>query len=252
MREQLTQTLQSLKLWENHKLLWLSSTASTNDDLKQIWRNEDFSPIIEVTDLQTNGKGQYNRKWASSSIGQCLMFSFTIDIKEYEFPISMIAGAALAIALEELGLKTSDFWLKWPNDIWVNNKKLSGILTESTTIKNGFRSVVGIGINILPLPDISVNATSLEENGVNVTREELLNVFFKSFDRVFNSSATQQAYYWKKYAGQFFQRKFKVQAPNQPAYIAKALSIKEDGRLIVKTSKEEEKEIIAASLFPII
>ena len=252
MFEQLQESLHSLNIWKDHRLLWVSSTTSTNDDLKSIWRNKDFNHLIEVADLQTNGKGQYDRKWASSSIGQCLMFSFTIDIKEYEFPISMIAGAALAIALEELGLKTSDFWLKWPNDIWVNNKKLSGILTESTTIKNGFRSVVGIGINILPLQDNSVNATSLKENGVNTTREELLNVFFKSFDRVFSSSASQQAYYWKKYAGQFFQRKFKVQVPNQPAYIAKVLSIKEDGRLIVKTSKEEEKEIIAASLFPII
>ncbi|MBP5469312.1 MAG: biotin--[acetyl-CoA-carboxylase] ligase [Candidatus Riflebacteria bacterium] len=252
MHEQLIKTLQSLKTWESHKLLWLPSTSSTNDDLKQIWRKEDFSPLIEVTDLQTNGKGQYNRKWSSSSLGQCLMFSFTIDVKDYEFPISMIAGVAIAIALEELGLKTSDFWLKWPNDIWVNDKKLSGILTESTTIKEGIRSVVGIGINILPLPDKTVNATSLLENGVKTTREEVLNAFIKSFDKVFAYSASQLAQYWKKYAGQFFQRKFKVQAPNHPAFIAKAISIKEDGRLIVKTSEEEEKEIIAASLFPII
>ena len=92
--------LKKLNFWKNYNLCWIPSTASTNDDLKDIWRSEGFEHTIEVADVQTRGKGQYDRKWASDEVGQCLMFSFTVDVKEYLFPISMIAGISLAAALK--------------------------------------------------------------------------------------------------------------------------------------------------------
>lgn len=247
----LKEIIKNTKFWKNHDLVWLPTTTSTNDDLKSIWRNPDFSHKIEVADLQTQGKGQYERKWASSNVGQCLMFSFTLDIKEYEFPLSMIAGASLAVALDKLGLKISDFWLKWPNDIWVNDRKLSGILTESTTIANGFRSVIGIGINILPLPDKSVNAVSLSESGVNTTREEVLTLFLRAFDEVMALSVSEQVELWKKYSGQFWKRKFKALIPSSQSIIITPVSINNDGALIAKTTDNKEKTIMAASLMPI-
>lgn len=252
MHNKLKEIIQSLKIWENHDLLWLPTTTSTNDDIKAIWHNDNFCPIIEVADTQTKGKGQYERKWASSSIGQCLMFSFSIDIKEFEFPVSMIAGIALAIALEELGVSKSDFWLKWPNDIWLNNKKLSGILTESTTINHGLRSVVGIGINILPLPDKSINAISLSEYNIHVTREEVLIAFLKAFDKIFHLSASKLSELWNNYASNFKKIKCKIQILNEPAFIATALGVSNDGSLMVEKTNGEKRKIISATLTPII
>ncbi len=252
MQKALKEKINTLKFWENHEIVWLPSTTSTNDDLKAIWREANFTHKIEIADIQTKGKGQYDRKWVSANPGQCLMFSFSLDIDEYKFPISLIAGVSLAMALEKLTVPTKDFWLKWPNDIWINDKKLSGILTESTTLKKGFRCIVGIGINILPLQDKSVNSISLSEAGVSVSRETLLIEFCKTWNKCFYYSDLEQAKLWNKYGNQFWERKVKVQIPNEPAIIAKPLSVNQDGSLMVKTSDGKERKIISATLFPII
>lgn len=248
---ELIKTLKELDFWKEHKLKWVSSTSSTNDDLKTIWRDKDFCHIIEVADIQTKGKGQYGRCWTSKEVGQNLMFSFTVDVKEYKFPISMIAGISLALALTELGVKKEDLWLKWPNDIWINDKKLSGILTESTTMLVGFRSVIGIGINILPLADKSVNSISLKEYGLSVTREKVLQKFCEAWNQIFNMSETEQTKLWNEFGGQFWNRKMKIQIPNENAFIATPLYVTSDGSLFVKTMEGVERIIISASLLPL-
>ena len=242
--------LKKLNFWKNYNLCWIPSTASTNDDLKDIWRSEGFEHTIEVADVQTRGKGQYDRKWASDEVGQCLMFSFTVDVKEYLFPISMIAGISLAAALENMGVNTKDFWLKWPNDIWLNNRKLAGILTESTTFYGGFRTVVGIGINILPLQDKSINAASLSEAGLSTNREEALFEFCKAWDKIFILSASEQTELWKKYGGQFWKREMTIALPKGETLVAVPESVEKDGALIVRKKDGSLQKIISATLLP--
>lgn len=246
----LSDTLENTKFWWKHKINWLPVTASTNDDLKALWRSKDFCHTLEVADVQTQGRGQYERKWASMEAGQCLMFSFTVDVKEYAFPISMMAGAALAIALESVGLDSKNFWLKWPNDVWIKGQKLAGILTESTAFETGFRSVVGIGLNILPLPVSAVNATSLKEAGIHVSREAMLEAFCKAWDKIFEKKPAELTTLWIKYAGEFWKREFVLEVPSEDRFLASPLFIEPDGSLIVKTSKGQERKIISATLFP--
>ncbi len=252
MHTDLMNVLKELNFWRKYKVNWVSSTSSTNDDLKSIWRSDGFEHVIEVADIQTRGKGQYDRKWASDAVGQCLMFSFTVDIKEYQFPISLIAGVALASALDSLGVNTNDFWLKWPNDIWINDRKLAGILTESTSFSGGLRSVVGIGINISPLKDKSINSVSLSETGLSTNREEVLLEFCKAWDKTFSLSASEQATLWKKYGGQFWNRKMKVILPKEAAFIAVPESIEKDGALLVRKNDGEPRKVISATLIPVV
>ena len=252
MHNELINALKGLNFWKEYKLSWVPSTASTNDDLKSFWRSEGFEHTIEVADIQTGGKGQYDRKWSSDAVGQCLMFSFTVDVEEYRFPISMIAGVALAVTLKKMGVNTRDFWLKWPNDIWINDRKLAGILTESTTINGGFRAIVGIGINILPLQDKSIKAVSLSEAGISTTQEELLLEFCKSWDKVFSLSANQQSEFWKKYSCQFWNRKMTVILPKGETFIAVPQSLEDDGTLIVCKNDGKLAKIISATLIPVL
>ncbi len=252
MHNNISNSLKEYNFWKNYNLCWLPSTSSTNDDLKSIWRSDGFVHTIEIADLQTSGKGQYERKWSSDEIGQCLMFSFTVDVKKYEFPISMIAGVALAAALENLGADTNDFWLKWPNDVWINDRKLAGILTESTTFIGGFRSVVGIGINILPLKDKSVNAVSLYEAGLSLSREAVLLEFCRVWDKVFYLTDYEQTELWKKYGGQFWKRKMKITVPKEESFLGLPVSVDKDGSLIVKLKDGTLKKIISATLLPIL
>lgn len=233
-----------------HKLLWLSETESTNDDLKAIWRQPEYFHCLEVADCQTKGKGQYERRWESAKAGQCLMFSFSAEVKEYYFPISMIAGVSLAVALERLGLKKKDFWLKWPNDIWVNDSKLAGILTESSCSMEGFRCVIGIGLNMLPVNVQGQKVASLKDEGIETDRETLLSEFCKAWDDVFYMSPQKQAAMWNEFGGQFWNRSFVFDIPGSDTLVGTPVCLEQDGGLIVKTSSGEKK-ILAASLKPL-
>lgn len=248
MHSELLNTMALSSFWKEHKLLWVEETKSTNDDLKAMWHKPDFFHCLEVADCQTNGKGQYERKWISASAGQCLMFSFSAQVKEYYFPISMIAGAALALALDRIGLDKKEFWLKWPNDIWVGNCKLVGILTESMCDLDGFRCVIGIGLNMRPVEIEGNNrAVSLQEKGITLERERVLCEFCKAWDEVFALSTEKQAALWNEYGGKFWERNFIFDVPGKEKFLAKPLSLDADGTLLVESSKGQER-IIAASL----
>lgn len=251
MHSKLLEVMATNEFWKKHKLVWLPETKSTNDDLKSIWKEPAFFHCLEVADCQTNGKGQYERKWVSSQAGQCLMFSFSAEVKQYDFPISMIAGAALAVALDRIGLKKADFWLKWPNDIWIKNKKLVGILTESICELDGFKCVIGIGLNIKPVEvDGKTKAASLQEEGVELDRETVLCEFCKAWNEVFYLDADKQAKLWNEYGGQFWKRQFCFDVPGRNSFVGIPVLLESDGTLLVKTESGQEK-VIAASLLPV-
>ena len=250
MHFKLADCMAGIKFWNNHKLLWVRETGSTNDDLKAMWRTPDFFQCLKVADVQTSGRGQYDRKWESATAGQCLMFSFSVKVKEYKFPVSMIAGSSLAVALERIGLSKESFWLKWPNDIWVNGKKLAGILTESMCDLYGFNCVIGVGLNMKPVYiNGETKAVSLQEEGIEIDRESLLCEFCKAWDEVFALSAERQAIIWNEYGGQFWKRSFKFDVPGREIFVGKPIRLESDGTLIVKASTGEEK-IVAGFLLP--
>lgn len=244
-------SLETLEFWKDYRQIWLESTGSSNDDLKALWHLPDYQHTIEVADSQTNGKGQYSRRWASDA-GQCLMFSYSFDVKEFTFPVSMLAGVALAMALEDIGLPREVYWLKWPNDVWACQDKLAGILTESTYIKDNFRCVVGVGLNIKKLSDRKINSISLQELGIDITRETMLLAFCKAWEKVFYYSAAQQKDLWKKYSHNFFNNVFEFNVPSEDSFRGLPLDIEKDGTLIVEQlSDKKVRKVISASLMPI-
>lgn len=116
---------------------------STSDYLKNKKDLQEFD--LAIAEIQTNGRGRRGNNWFSSK-GMAL-FSFSvkinknISIEEYS-RLPLVTGIAVLRGIkriEELDLK-----LKWPNDIYLDDKKLSGILVEKV---NDF-FVIGIGINV--------------------------------------------------------------------------------------------------------
>lgn len=130
------------------KILHFEEVTSTNTLIFEKYSCEDEGFIL-LADKQTNGKGRLGRVWNSES-NDSLYFSvllkpiFSID----KVPlITICAGIAVCTALRKL-LK-SQVYIKWPNDILINNKKVCGILSEGSFIGDKINFVVcGIGINI--------------------------------------------------------------------------------------------------------
>ncbi|MEJ5273877.1 MAG: biotin--[acetyl-CoA-carboxylase] ligase, partial [Spirochaetota bacterium] len=132
---------------------FFESIDSTNSELLN---NEYEDKTLIYTYDQTKGRGRFDRKWITFK-NKALALSFLLKnngteknrfnlLKNY-FIFNMIFSITLVEILDK-NYKIKS-WIKWPNDIYIEDKKLAGILTESKFLdKNNFKIVAGIGINI--------------------------------------------------------------------------------------------------------
>lgn len=127
--------------------VFLDKTESTNGDIKKMIYTAS-SPVFSVVSakMQLSGRGRLGRSFFSPDGGLYFSFSLPLTGKENNIPfVTLLAGLAVSEAIEELtGVKTE---VKWPNDIYLNGKKLGGILSELVSGKF-ITAVVGVGINL--------------------------------------------------------------------------------------------------------
>lgn len=125
-----------------------TSLGSTNDHLKEMVAAPEFTCV--VSDEQTAGRGRRARTWHSSP-GDGLYLSVLLlprtDSSSKIPLISLLAAIAVAETLIERGVEGVD--IKWPNDVLVNDRKVSGILAEAVSDgSDSLRLILGIGVNL--------------------------------------------------------------------------------------------------------
>ncbi len=123
-------------------------SPSTNGELKEKIYSSGC-PVFDVlsADSQTDGRGRLGRSFFSPSGGVYFSAAYPLSGTEKNIPfLTLLAGLAVSRAINEL--TKADVMIKWPNDIYLNGKKLCGILTELVTAKSGLHAVVGVGINV--------------------------------------------------------------------------------------------------------
>jgi BirA family biotin operon repressor/biotin-[acetyl-CoA-carboxylase] ligase len=157
-------------------ILRFNSVTSTNDIAAQHARYGAEEGICVIARQQTAGRGRHGRTWISEP-GDGIYFSIVLRPTlptQFLSLVPLMAGVAVYDTIAELGLRPD---IKWPNDILVGEKKVSGILAETVETRKGLSVIVGIGINVKRgnLPDeIAERATSLEsELGAHVAANEL-------------------------------------------------------------------------------
>ena len=164
----------------------IDKAGSSNDAVKELVANTGLTGGVAVlVKNQTNGRGQKGNKWLSE-VGKNLTFSILVNpaIKpQNQFYLSKYVAITCFRFISEY---CENVKIKWPNDIYVNNKKIAGILIENN-IQEGFvkQSVIGIGININQKKfDNNINATSftLENNDKNYDILKLFNLFVEKFN----------------------------------------------------------------------
>ncbi len=162
------------------KILYFSTLSSTNDMARQLALQGEAEGTVVVADEQTSGRGTKGRSWFSTaSLG--LYASIILRPKRPELSLLPLAmGLACRQTLNEIyGLNVA---LKWPNDLIINNKKVGGLLLESS-FSGGVPvyAIFGLGLNLNHGPDdfpeeLRDKAISLRQAyGHRVDREEILN-----------------------------------------------------------------------------
>jgi BirA family biotin operon repressor/biotin-[acetyl-CoA-carboxylase] ligase len=140
------------------RILWFPEATSTNDIAGSMAEHGADEGSVVVANFQSTGRGRRGRSW-SSPPGAGIYASIVLRPALRVIPLVTIA-AGVAIAEGIAGATGLEPSLKWPNDLYVGNRKLAGILAEG-----GTRHVVlGFGINVLPAaypPDVAARATSI-------------------------------------------------------------------------------------------
>ncbi len=154
-------------LFVGQKLIYLPSCQSTNDEAARvIATNDAVEGLFVVTDRQTAGRGQRGNVWRAEA-GQNLTTSlvltpsFLAPTEQFWLTIAVSLGVTDALAV--LLPADARLRIKWPNDIFLDDRKLGGILIENTV--QGSRivwSVVGMGLNINQTEFEHPTATSLQ------------------------------------------------------------------------------------------
>lgn len=175
-----------------NKVYYFDEVDSTNNEAKRKAELGAKDGSLVVAESQTSGKGRRGKQWTSSKgSGIWMTLIRRPDIMPYSASmITLITAMATAKAINNVcNIACS---IKWPNDIIVNAKKVTGILTEMSAEPDQVNYVVigvGINVNTQQFPDdIKDKATSLIiETGCKVSRSHIIAEFLKQFDQYYNS-----------------------------------------------------------------
>ncbi|MDD3476990.1 MAG: biotin--[acetyl-CoA-carboxylase] ligase [Sulfurimonas sp.] len=132
------------------QILSLECVDSTQKYLKKLVLEDKITlPYAVVADYQTDGVGSRENKW--NSIKNNLFLSFAIPLNELPKDLKLESSSIyfsyiLKETLQELG---SFVWLKWPNDFYINDKKIGGMITN--IVKDSL--ICGVGLNLVNSPD---------------------------------------------------------------------------------------------------
>ena len=134
------------------ELIYIEKCESTNAKLASLRNSETVTKeLLIYTDYQTAGKGQGDNFWESKK-GKNLICSYNLvnlGLKAHnQFYISVIVALSIVDLLSEF-LPSDDIQIKWPNDVYVGQKKIAGILIENVLIGDEIKeSYIGIGLNV--------------------------------------------------------------------------------------------------------
>ena len=170
--------------------------STLNVALDQKYQEDSIGKIV-ITDNQSSGRGSYDKSWYSESFKD-LTFSIILGSSN-NFQQNLIDETCLAISniLNEYQIKA---YQKMPNDIYVNDKKIAGILLSNVQIGNrGTYQALSIGINInsnIELKELDINAKAkhtsfAKELGREINREKILVAIIESLDKVIQKQVNQ-------------------------------------------------------------
>ncbi len=205
------------------KIYYLKSVDSTQLYLKKQLQNKVYSPpCVVYTYHQTNGIGSRDNSWKGFEGNLFLSFAIHKDMLPRDLKIESASIYFAYLLKETLAEFGSQVWLKWPNDFYLKEKKLGGMITH--VVENNF--VCGVGLNLQSAPenfaklDIRIDGEKLLENYLQKIEKKIL------WKQVFS-----------KYKLEFHKNKsFKTHISGAKISLSDAL-LQEDGSVMINGEK---------------
>lgn len=225
------------------KIIHLERVDSTNNYAAiLISEGKGTHGTVILADTQTHGRGQRGAEWQSNA-GENLLMSVIIEADNLsvvdQFVLSEVAALSLVFFLRKIGISGQ---IKWPNDIYVGEKKIAGILIENqlkgSLINN---AILGIGLNVNQMNFDGLNATSIKKeiNRFHAPMEILMS-WIDSFNEVWhyflmNGRSKVEELYLENLKG--YQRWVEF-ADLSGEFSGKIEGIDQSGKLIVRKENE--------------
>ena len=232
-----------------NKIIELKETTSTNIIAFNLINKEDIDEGTVISAVsQYSGRGTGGNKWESEA-GKNLTVSIILKPEflplEKQFMLNIIASLAVSDMVSIILQNKEDVKIKWPNDIYVSNKKISGILIENTIVGNTFKyCIIGIGINVnqetflsdAPNP-VSLKNILNKESDLKKTLNLLCSCMNERYVQLINAEYNLLK---KDYLFAFYRKnesaKFRF---NNNLINAVITGFSDNGRLIIETSEKE-------------
>ena len=224
-------------------LFVFNEVKSTNTVAKFLAMNDVENGSVVISEKQTDAKGRSGKSWESPLGGVWLSIILKPNIDFAKLPLLTLAtGVAVAKAIEKTGIKNVE--IKWPNDIILHGKKVSGILTEAMTNFNTIDNVIiGVGIdanvNLSDFPEELQNGTTTLANELGRKEDEniLIKYFLEEFEKItelFNHEGYEEILKeWRK-RSYSVGKIVEVREPFNKNYDAYVVGINKEGALIVE------------------
>jgi len=205
------------------EIIFLDRVDSTHIYLKElIQRNGYINPLAVVTQNQLQGVGSRGEAWIGKNGN--LFFSFVVSDKYLpkDLPLQSASIYFSFLLKQALSSYGSQVWVKWPNDFYVNNKKIGGTITNAS----GDLLYCGIGLNLIEVHD------DFGKLDIKIDIKELLEIYFKQLEEKIS---------WKQIFSEFeieFQKskKYKSTIGNEKVTLENAKLVN-DGSIIINDKK---------------
>ncbi len=227
-------------LFDNKTYVFMTECLSTNDYLLKLLKKKSYQEGTMVnSSYQKGGRGQRNNNWLSEK-GKNLTFSFLLEPNielSNQFLLHIITSISIFKTLLEINIKNIS--IKWPNDIYVNDKKIAGILIENLVYRKFiYKSVIGVGLNINQANFGILNATStINETMKKHNLDQILQIFKSIFNKEYlklNSNKIHEEFdfYKKNLIGYQIEKKYEY---NSAVIKGKIIDVLSDGILVIQT-----------------
>jgi BirA family transcriptional regulator, biotin operon repressor / biotin---[acetyl-CoA-carboxylase] ligase len=244
-------------------VMWFKKLSSTQEFARRFISNNGISfanGYVIISNSQQNGLGRFRNKWISPRGGIWLSIILRSSLHPSRIMLfSYCASVAVSKAIERCtGLQPK---LKWPNDILMRGRKVSGILVDASVESESIENlVIGIGINAnvkaahiegkLEGTNNPYPITSLQEQlGRPCNKLDLIRCILQIFDKLYSEIEADNTYpildEWKKRAEPIISKSVQISCEKEQ-YSAKVVNLEEDGSLVVLRQGNRLERIVSS------